>query len=71
VISIKVYPGNREYLLIPGQRAYRLDQPDQLVSLLRQNGLAEARKYFIRTYLDANPNSLEEVKEILRQHLNK
>lgn len=71
VISIKVYPGNREYLLIPGQRAYRLDQPDQLVSLLRQNGLAEARKYFIRTYLEANPGSVEEIKEILRQHSNK
>jgi len=71
VISIKVYPGNREYLLIPGQRAYSLDEPNQLLALLRQNNLAEARKYFIRSYLDANPGNLEEVKEILRQHSNK
>jgi len=71
VISIKVYPGNREYLLIPGQRVYSLDEPNQLLALLRQNNLAEARKYFIRSYLDINPGNLEEIKEIIRQHSNK
>jgi len=71
VISIKVYPGNREYLLIPGQRAYSLNEPNQLLALLRQNNLAEARKYFIRSYLDINPGNLEEIKEIIHQHSNK
>lgn len=71
VISIKVYPGNREYLLIPGQRAYQLNQPNELLTLLRQNNLAEVRRYLVNSYMDTNPTNLDEFKDILRQHLNK
>jgi hypothetical protein len=68
VISIKVYPGNREYLLIPGQRAYQVDEPNQLLALLRQNNLAEMKKYLVNSYIDSNPGGLEELKQILRKH---
>jgi hypothetical protein len=71
VISIKVYPGNREYLLIPGARAYEVHEPDQLLTLLRQNNLAEVRRYLVNSYIDTNPTNLEEFKNLLRQHLNK
>jgi len=71
VISIKVYPGNREYLLIPGQAALQLNEPGDLITALRQRNLAEAKKYLIRSYLDTNPANLEEFKQILRKHINK
>ena len=71
VISIKVYPGNREYLLIPGTRAYEVHEPEQLLTLLRQNNLAEVRRYLVNSYIDTNPTNLEEFKNLLRQHLNK
>lgn len=71
VISIKVYPGNREYLLIPGQTALQLNEPTALLTALRQRNLAEMKKYLVRSYLDTNPKNLEEFKNILRKHINK
>lgn len=71
VISIKVYPGNREYLLIPGQTALQLNEPSDLLRALRQRNLAEASRYLIRSYMDTNPTNLEEFKQILRTHINK
>ena len=71
IISIKVYPGNREYLLIPGQTALELNEPGDLVTALRQRNLVEAKRYLIRSYLDTNPTNLEEFKQILRKHINK
>lgn len=71
VISIKVYPGNREYLLIPGQRALQLNEPRDLLTALQARNLAEARKYLIRSYIDTNPTNLEEVKKILRKYASK
>ena len=71
IISIKVYPGNREYLLIPGQTALQINEPGDLVAALRQRNLVEAKKYLIRSYLDTNPTNLEEFKQILRKHINR
>lgn len=71
VVSIKVYPGNREYLVIPGQAALQLNEPSDLLRALRQRNLAEAKKYLIKSYLDTNPTNLEEFKQILRKHINK
>jgi hypothetical protein len=68
VISIKVYPGNREYLLIPGQTALQLNEPNELLTVLRQRNLAEIRKYLINSYIDANPGRLDELKQLLRNN---
>lgn len=71
VISIKVYPGNREYLLIPGQTALQLNEPGDLLTALRQRNLAEVRRYLVNSYLDTNPGNLEELKQILGQYKSK
>jgi hypothetical protein len=68
VISIKVYPGNREYLLIPGQTALQLNEPNELLRVLRQRNLAEIRKYLINSFIDANPGRLDELKQLLRNN---
>lgn len=70
IVSIKVYPGNREYLLIPRGNAYSLSSPAELMTVLRNQNLAEARKYIINSYLDTKPTNIEEVKELLRKHIN-
>jgi hypothetical protein len=72
--SINVQPGNSNYLLFPnegGNVAMPLNSPSDLVSALQQRGLAEHHNYLVREFMDNYPEYKEEVKNILKQHLNK
>ena len=72
--SINVQPGNSNYLLFPnegGNVAMPLNSPSDLVQALQQRGLAEHHNYLVREFMDNYPEHTNEVKNILKQHLNK
>ena len=72
--SINVQPGNRNYLLLGnenGNVAIGLNSPSDFVITLQQRNLAEHQSYITREYLHNHPEHLDEVKEILKQYLNK
>ena len=72
--SINVQPGNSNYLLLPnenGNAAIALSSPSELLNVLQQRGLAEHYNYLVREYLSNYPEHKNEVKNILKQHLNK
>ena len=74
VASINVQPGNSNYLLVGndgGNVAISLNSPSDLVQALQQRGLAEHHNYLVREFMDNYPEHKEEVKNILKQHLNK
>jgi hypothetical protein len=74
VASINVQPGNSNYLLVGndgGNVAMPLNSPSDLVQALQQRGLAEHHNYLVREFMDNYPEHKEEVKNILKQHLNK
>ena len=71
--SINVQPGNSNYLLFPnegGNVAVALNSPSDLVAALQQRGLAEHHNYLVREFMDNYPEHKNEVKNILKQHLN-
>ena len=72
--SINVQPGNSNYLLLPnenGNAAIALSSPSELLSVLQQRGLAEHYNYLVREFMDNYPEHKNEVKNILKKHLNK
>jgi hypothetical protein len=74
IASINVQPGNSNYLLFPnasGNIAVFLNSPADLVNALQQRGLAEHHNYLVREFMANYPEHKEEVKNILKQHLNK
>jgi hypothetical protein len=74
VASINVQPGNSNYLLVGndgGNVAISLNSPSDLVQALQQRGLAEHRSYIMNEYLSNYPEHKDEVKNILKKHLNK
>jgi hypothetical protein len=74
VASINVQPGNSNYLLVGndgGNIAMSLNSPSDLVQALQQRGLAEHHNYLVREFMDNYPEHQEEVKNILKKHLNK
>ena len=74
VASINVQPGNSNYLLVGndgGNVAMPLNSPSDLVQALQQRGLAEHHNYLVREFMDNYPEHTNEVKNILKQHLNK
>jgi hypothetical protein len=74
IASINVQPGNSNYLLFPnesGNVAVALNSPSDLVNALLQRGLAEHHNYLVREFMDNYPEHNNEVKNILKQHLNK
>ena len=73
VASINVQPGNSNYLLFPnesGNVVVPLSSPSDLVAALQQRGLAEHHNYLVREFMDNYPEHKNEVKNILKQHLN-
>jgi hypothetical protein len=71
--SINVQPGNSNYLLLPnenGNAAIALSSPSELLSVLQQRGLAEHYNYLVREFMDNYPEHKNEVKNILKKHLN-
>jgi len=72
--SINVQPGNSNYLLLPnenGNAAIALNSPSELLSVLQQRGLAEHYNYLVREFMDNYPEHKNEVRNILKKHLNK
>jgi hypothetical protein len=74
IASINVQPGNSNYVLFgntSGNTAVALGSPSDLLSALQQRGLAEHYNYLVREFMDNYPEHTNEVKNILKQHLNK
>jgi len=73
IASINIQPGNRNYILLGnenGNVAISMNSPAELMQTLRQRNLAEVRNYMIREYVANNPQHLDEVRELIRQHVN-
>jgi hypothetical protein len=74
IASINVQPGNSNYILTGnagGNNAIALSSPSDLVQALTQRGLAEHRSYIMNEYLANYPEQKDEVKNLLKKHLNK
>jgi hypothetical protein len=74
IASINIQPGNSNYLLFPnasGNAVVPLGSPSDLVQALTQRGLAEHRSYIMNEYLANYPEHKNEVKDLLKKHLNK
>jgi hypothetical protein len=73
IASINIQPGNRNYLLFPnaqGNVMVPMNSPSELMAVLQQRNLAEVRNYLVREYVSNNPQHLDEVRELIRQHVN-
>jgi len=74
IASINVQPGNSNYILTGnagGNNAIALSSPSDLVQALTQRGLAEHRSYIMNEYLANYPEHKDEIKNLLKKHLNK
>jgi hypothetical protein len=74
IASINVQPGNSNYVLFgnpSGNTAVFLNSPSDLVAALQQRGLAEHYNYLVREFMDNYPEHKNEVRNILKKHLNK
>jgi hypothetical protein len=69
IASINIQPGNHNYIIY-NTFAIFLNSPSELMQALRQRNLAEVRNYIVREYLHNNPQHLDEVHELIRQHVN-
>jgi hypothetical protein len=47
-----------------------MNSPAELMQLLQRLNLAEVRNYLVREYLHNNPQHLDEVRNLIRQHVN-
>jgi hypothetical protein len=54
-----------------GNAAIALNSPSELLSVLQQRGLAEHYNYLVREFMDNYPEQKDEVKNLLKKHLNK
>ena len=70
IASINIQPGNRNYILLPDGTAVTLNSPAELMQALQRRNLAEIRNYLVREYVATNPRHLDEVRELIRQHVN-
>jgi hypothetical protein len=69
IASINIQPGNRNYVLLPDGTMVTLNSPAELLQALQRRNLAEVRNYMVREYLHHNPQHLDEVRELIRQHV--
>jgi len=73
IASINIQPGNRNYVLFPnaqGNVMIPMNSPAELMQVLQRRNLAEVRNYLVREYVANNPQHLDEVRELIRQHVN-
>ena len=71
--TINVQPGNRNYALFGNEQGnvmISMNSPGELMQVLQQRNLAEVRNYLVREYLANNPQHLDEVRNLIRQHVN-
>ena len=72
IASINIQPGNRNYILFGNEQGnimVPMNSPSELMQVLQQRNLAEARNYIVREYLHHNPQHLDEVRELIRKHI--
>ena len=67
--SINTQPGNGNYV-VTTNGAYLVNEPRALMNTLRANNITEANPYLVREYIGRNPHHLDEVKALLRKHIN-
>lgn len=73
IATINVQPGNRNYVLFgneQGNISEPMNSPAELMAVLQRRNLAEVRNYLVREYLANNPQHLDEVRDLIRQHVN-
>jgi hypothetical protein len=73
IASINVQPGNRNYVLMGNEQGnimVPMNSPSELMQVLQRRNLAEVLNYIVREYLHNNPQHLDEVRELIRQHVN-
>jgi len=73
IASINIQPGNRNYVLLDNENGnvmIPMNSPSELMQVLRQRNLAEVRNYLVREYIANNPRHLDEVRELIQQHIN-
>ena len=73
IASINIQPGNRNYVLLDNENGnvmIPMNSPSELMQVLRQRNLAEVRNYLVREYIANNPRHLDEVRELIQQHVN-
>jgi len=71
IASINIQPGNSNYILFPQGGLSSLNSPADLMRDLQRRNLAESHPYIVREYLSNHPEHKNEVKNILKKHLNK
>jgi hypothetical protein len=72
IASINIQPGNRNYILLGnenGNTMIPINSPAELVPVLQNRNLAEAYSYIIREYIAQNPHHLDEVRNMIQQHI--
>ena len=69
IASIATQPDNSHYI-ITSNSSYQLNNPRELLQVLRQRNLAEIHQYLVNEYMERNPEHLNEFKELLRKHIN-
>lgn len=73
IATINIQPGNRNYVLSgneQGNLMVPMNSPAELMTVLQRRNLAEVRNYLVREYLANNPQHLDEVRDLIRQHVN-
>jgi len=73
IATINVQPGNRNYVLFGNEQGnvmVPMNSPAELMTVLQRRNLAEVRNYLVREYLANNPQHLDEVRDLIRQHVN-
>ena len=73
IASINIQPGNRNYILMGNEQGnimVPMNSPAELMQVLRQRNLAEVRNYIVHEYIANNPRHLDEVRELIQQHVN-
>jgi hypothetical protein len=69
IASIVSQPGNSHFI-VTADNVIELNTPNELINALTARNLAEIRHFMTREYVDRNPHELDEVRELIRQHVN-
>ena len=73
IASINIQPGNRNYIVMGNEQGnimVPMNSPAELMQVLRFRNLAEVHNYMVHEYIANNPRHLDEVRELIQQHVN-
>lgn len=68
IASINKQPGNQHFI-VTSFDSFHINSPAELVTALRNRNLLEIRHFITREYLERNPNHLNEIRELIKQHM--